>query len=71
MVDTRNIRKKRKEWGCHFGHLESNIMYLKRIRYHAKKCESPKFNNKQYLPYGTFLVGHEKTFRNAINLDIR
>jgi hypothetical protein len=42
-------------------------MYLKRIWYHTKKkCKSPKFHNKQDLPYGTFLVGHEKTFRNAI-----
>ncbi len=40
---------------------------------YEKKCESPKFYNKQDLPYGygTFLVGHEKTYRNAINLDIR
>jgi hypothetical protein len=45
-------------------------MYLKRIWYHTKKCKSPKFHNKQDLPYGTF-VGHEKTFRNAINSDIR
>jgi hypothetical protein len=55
----------------HLGHLESNIMYLKRIRYHKKKCESPKYYNKQDLPYGTLLVGHEKMYRNAINLDIR
>ena len=26
---------------------------------YEKKCESPKFYNKQDLPYGTFLVGHE------------
>jgi hypothetical protein len=45
-------------------------MNLKRIRYHTKKCESPKFYNKQDLPYGTFLEGHEKTYRNAINSDI-
>jgi hypothetical protein len=37
---------------------------------YKKKCESPKFYNKQDLPYGTFLIGHEKTYRNAINLDI-
>ncbi len=39
------------------------------VRY-EKKCKSPKFYNKQDLPY-TFLVGHEKTYRNLINLDIR
>ncbi len=38
---------------------------------YKKKCKSPKFCNKQDLPYGTFLVGHDKTYRNAINLDIR
>jgi hypothetical protein len=36
-----------------------------------KKMRSPKFHNKQDLPYGTFLVGHEKTFRNAIDSDTR
>jgi hypothetical protein len=38
---------------------------------YEKKCESPKFYNKQDLPYGTFLVGHEKMYRNLMNLDIR
>jgi hypothetical protein len=38
---------------------------------YEKKCESPKFHNIQDLPYGTFLVGHEKMFRNVINSDIR
>jgi hypothetical protein len=47
-------------------------MNLKKIRYNMKKkCESPKFNNKQDLPYGTFLMGHEKTYRDLINSDIR
>ncbi len=38
---------------------------------YEKKVKSPKFYNKQDLPYGTFLVGHEKTYGNLINLDIR
>jgi hypothetical protein len=38
---------------------------------YEKKCESPKFHNEQDLPYETFLVGHEKTFRYTINSDIR
>ncbi len=38
---------------------------------YEKKCESPKFYNKHDLPYGTFLVEHEKTYGNLINLDIR
>jgi hypothetical protein len=38
---------------------------------YEKKCESPKFYNKQDLPYGTFLVGHEKMYGSSINLDIR
>jgi hypothetical protein len=47
-------------------------MNLKKIRYNTKKiCESPKFLNKQDLPYGTFFMGHEKTYGNLINLDIR
>jgi hypothetical protein len=47
-------------------------MNLKGIQYNTKnKCESPKSYNKQDLPYGTFLAGHEKTYRNSINLDIR
>ena len=47
-------------------------MNLKRIQYNMKKIhESPKFYNKQDLPYGIFLVGHEKTYGNLINLDIR
>jgi hypothetical protein len=47
-------------------------MNLKRIQYNMKKkCESPKFYSKQDLPYGTFLVGHEKTYGNSINSDIR
>jgi hypothetical protein len=41
-----------------------------RVQY-KKKCKSPKFYNKQDLSYGTFLVGHEKTYRSSINLDIR
>jgi hypothetical protein len=46
-------------------------MNLKRVQYNTKKkCERPKFYNKQDLPYGTFLVGHEKTYRNSIKLDI-
>jgi hypothetical protein len=36
-----------------------------------KKRESPNHYNKQDLPYGTFLMGHEKMYRNLINLDIR
>jgi hypothetical protein len=46
-------------------------MNLKRIQYNTKKSKSPKFYNKQDLPYGTFLVGHEKTYGNLINSDIR
>ncbi len=47
-------------------------MNLKRIQYNTKKkSESPKFLNKQDLPYGTFLVGHKKMYGNLINLDIR
>jgi hypothetical protein len=38
---------------------------------YEKKCKSPKFYNKQDLPYGTFLMGHEKTHGNLENLDIR
>jgi hypothetical protein len=46
-------------------------MNLKRIQYNTKKkCISPKFNIIQDLPYGTFLVGHEKTYGNSINSDI-
>jgi hypothetical protein len=47
-------------------------MNSKRVQYNTiQKCESPKFLNKQDLPYGTFLVGNEKTYGNSINLDIR
>jgi hypothetical protein len=47
-------------------------MNLKKIRYNTKKkCESPKFYNEQDLPYGTFLMGHEKTYGNLIKSDIR
>ncbi len=39
-------------------------MNLKRVQYNTKKkCKSPKIYNKQDLPYGTFLVGHEKTYK--------
>jgi hypothetical protein len=72
MVDTRNIGQKRKKTGVTFQTfgvkhyvLEENTIPYK------KKSISPEFYNKQDLPHGTFLVGHEKTFRNAINLDIR
>jgi hypothetical protein len=47
-------------------------MNLKRMQYNTKKkCESPKFYNKQDLPYGTFFVGHEKMYGSSINLDMR
>jgi hypothetical protein len=47
-------------------------MNLKKVWYNMKKtCKSPKFNNKQDLPYETFLMGHEKTYGDSINLDIR
>ncbi len=36
-----------------------------------KKRESPKLYNKQELPCGTFLMGHEKAYGKSINLDIR
>ncbi len=72
MVDTKSIRQKRKKTGVTFRtfgvehyELEENMVQYK------KKCESPKFKNKQDLPYGTFLMGHEKTYGNLINLDIR
>jgi hypothetical protein len=45
--------------------LEENTVQYK------KKCKSPNFLNKQDLPYGTFLMGHQKTYGNLINLDIR
>ena len=38
---------------------------------YEKKCKSPKFYNEQDLPYGTFLMGHEKTYGNLINSDMR
>jgi hypothetical protein len=51
-------------FGVEHDELEENM-----VQY--KKRESPKFYIKQDLPYGTFLMGHEKTYRNLINLDIR
>jgi hypothetical protein len=72
MVDTRNIRQKRKKMGVTFWTFGVEHYVLEEMMVpNGKKCESPKFHNKQDLPYGTFLVGHEKTFRNAINSDIR
>ncbi len=47
--------------------VEHYVLEEKTVPY-EKNCESPKFHKKQDLPYGTFLLGHEKTFRNAINL---
>ncbi len=72
MVDTRNIRQKRKKTGVTFWTfgVEHYVLEENTVPY-EKKFKSPKFHNKQDLPYGTFLVGHDKTFRNAINLDIR
>ncbi len=52
-------------FGVEHYELEENTVQYK------KKYESPKFYNKQDLPYGTFLVGHEKMYRNWINLDTR
>jgi hypothetical protein len=47
-------------------------MNLTKISYNKKKKEkNPKFYNEQDLPYGTFLMGHEKMYGNSINLDIR
>jgi hypothetical protein len=71
MVDTRSIRQKGKTgvtfwtFGVEHYELEENTVQYK------KKFKSPKFYNKQDLPYGTFLVGNEKTYGNLINLDIR
>ncbi len=52
-------------FGVEHYELEKNMVQYK------KKCESPKFYNKQDLPHGTFLIGHEKMYGNLINLDIR
>jgi hypothetical protein len=53
-------------FGVEHYELEENM-----VQYEEKKCRSPKFYIKQDLPYGTFLMGHEKMYRNSINLDIR
>jgi hypothetical protein len=52
-------------FGVEHYELEENMVQ------YEKKRESPKFYNKQDLPYGTFLMGHEKMNGNLINLDIR
>jgi hypothetical protein len=51
-------------FGVEHHKLEENIVQ------YEKKCESPKLYNK-HLPYGTFLMGHEKTYGNLIHSDIR
>jgi hypothetical protein len=54
--------------------LELNIMNLKKIRYNMKKnAKVPNFiiNKTCHMGHFTFLMGHEKTYRNLINLDIR
>ncbi len=52
-------------FGVEHYELEENTVQYK------KKCKSPKFYNKQDLPYRTFLVGHEKMYGNSTNSDIR
>ncbi len=71
MVDTRSIRQKGKKTGVTFWTFGVEHYELEENKEQYEKCESPKFYNKQDLPYGTFLVGHEKTYGNSINSDIR
>ncbi len=66
------VLDKKEKTGVTFWTFGVEYMSLKRIQYNTKKkIKSPKFYNKQDLPYGTFLAWHEKTYRNLINLDIR
>ncbi len=65
------ILDKKKKTGVTFQKFGVEHYVLEENMVPYKKCKSPKFHNKQDLPYGTFLVGHEEMFRNAINSDIR